>query len=96
MDTAMPIEHRIVIYDPNTIVIRSPSNIAIRNYLDQYPMCCCNEIANNTGVGLDTVKMQLRHWVASRHVVREKKISCVTGRRCYHYRLSTQRKIEVV
>lgn len=85
--------------EPDThkdVIIRGLSTIAIRDYLDKYPGCCYTEIANNTNVKIQTIKMQLRHWTISRHVIREKKISVITGRRCYHYRLSTERKLEVI
>lgn len=75
--------------------IYGDTTIKIYSYILRNPAVCCVEIANATGLRKQTVEMQLRHWVISRHVVREKFISSVSERRCWHYSVN-ENKIIVI
>ena len=73
--------------------IYGETTIKIYSYIQRNPTACCVEIANATGLRKQTVDMQLRHWVISRHVIREKFVSSITERRCWHYSVNENKTI---
>jgi hypothetical protein len=78
-----------------TICLWGESTIMLYEYVLHNPGQCCAEIVGATGLREPTVAMQLWHWARNRHIIRDKRTSYLTGRKCWHYTVNDSKPLAV-
>ena len=79
-----------------TICIWGESTIMLYEHVLHNPGQCCLEIVNATGLNEGTIAMQLWHWSRERYIIRDKRTSFVTGRKCWHYTVNENKPLSML